>query len=76
MRHVEEPGSESSASGSSAHGDEEKIAQTVPTAHGGPAGTEVEEDVMSDPALDDRIGSDWTDEGGAGVEGPATDTGH
>lgn len=31
-------------------------------------------DVRSDPALDDRLGSDWTDEGGATSEGPATAT--
>ncbi|MFJ5957734.1 hypothetical protein ACIQC5_17475 [Paenarthrobacter sp. NPDC092416] len=31
-------------------------------------------DVVSDPALDDQTGSDWTDEGGAAPEGPATTT--
>ena len=30
------------------------------------------EDVMSDPALGDHLGSDWSDEGGAAPEGPAT----
>ncbi|WOH18498.1 hypothetical protein IRJ34_19455 [Paenarthrobacter sp. GOM3] len=38
---------------------------TVPT---------VKSDVISDPALDDTTGSDWTDEGGAAPEGPATNT--
>jgi hypothetical protein len=28
-------------------------------------------DVTSDPALDDQIGSDWSDEGGATPTGPA-----
>lgn len=32
-------------------------------------------DVESDPALDDRLGSDWSDEGGAAPTGPATSTG-
>lgn len=32
-------------------------------------------DVESDPALDDRVGSDWSDEGGAAPTGPATSTG-
>ncbi len=31
-----------------------------------------DEDVETDPALDDRLGSDWTDEGGATAAGPAT----
>ncbi|KUM35827.1 YtxH domain-containing protein [Arthrobacter sp. EpRS71] len=31
-------------------------------------------DVVSDPALDDTTGSDWTGEGGAAPEGPATNT--
>lgn len=31
-------------------------------------------DVESDPALDDREGSDWGDEGGAAPSGPATST--
>ncbi|MET3370447.1 UNVERIFIED_CONTAM: hypothetical protein ABIE34_003722 [Jeotgalibacillus campisalis] len=38
---------------------------TVPT---------IKSDVVSDPALDDTTGSDWTDEGGAAPEGPATNT--
>jgi hypothetical protein len=32
-------------------------------------------DVTSDPARDDEDGGDWTTEGGATEEGPATDTG-
>lgn len=31
-------------------------------------------DVMSDPARNDLLGSDWTSEGGATVSGPATHT--
>jgi len=31
-------------------------------------------DVTSDPARDDSTGSDWSTEGGATQEGPATDT--
>ncbi|WP_159706387.1 hypothetical protein [Arthrobacter sp. 18067] len=34
----------------------------------------IKSDVVSDPALDDTTGSDWTDEGGAAPEGPATNT--
>lgn len=43
----------------------------VPTV---PAAVEpdVDADVMSDPALDDQVGSDWADEGGAVPAGPAT----
>lgn len=32
-------------------------------------------DVISDPALNDQVGQDWTDEGGATPSGAATDTG-
>ena len=32
-------------------------------------------DVTSDPAKDDQVGGDWSDEGGATVTGPATDVG-
>lgn len=31
-------------------------------------------DVLSDPARADLVGTDWTDEGGATPEGPATQT--
>lgn len=50
---------------------EEKVTETVPTAHK-PEGAPVRADVVSDPALDDHLGSDWQDEGGATSEGPAT----
>ncbi|WP_267911228.1 hypothetical protein [Janibacter endophyticus] len=30
-------------------------------------------DAVSDPAKDDEQGSDWSDEGGATPEGPATE---
>lgn len=33
-----------------------------------------EPDAESDPALDDGTTADWTDEGGATEDGPATDT--
>lgn len=38
--------------------------QTVPT--------KVSKDVESDPALNDGLGQDWADEGGATPQGPAT----
>jgi len=47
--------------------------ETVPTHHS-PDEVPAKEDVLSDPALDDRVGSDWVDEGGAAPEGPATAT--
>ncbi len=31
-------------------------------------------DTQSDPALDDGDSTDWSSEGGAATEGPATDT--
>ncbi|MFC8041008.1 hypothetical protein ACFUOZ_16770 [Paenarthrobacter sp. NPDC057355] len=34
----------------------------------------VKGDVVSDPAHDDTTGTDWTSEGGAAPEGPATNT--
>ncbi len=46
---------------------------TVPTSHG-PGDAEADADVVSDPALDDRLGSEWVDEGGATPAGPATQT--
>lgn len=39
-----------------------------------PTVSTVKGDVVSDPALDVTTGSDWTDEGGAAPEGPATNT--
>lgn len=43
-----------------------------------PAKTDVDDqpqpDVQSDPALDDGSSTDWSSEGGAATEGPATDT--
>lgn len=33
----------------------------------------VQPDTVSDPANDDEVGSDWSGEGGATPEGPATD---
>ncbi|PMQ19932.1 hypothetical protein CIK84_15020 [Glutamicibacter arilaitensis] len=38
----------------------------------GPLDESVAADVVSDPALSDKIGYDWTDEGGATPTGPAT----
>lgn len=34
---------------------------------------DTEPDTTSDPALDDEQGKDWTSEGGATPQGPATD---
>jgi hypothetical protein len=34
----------------------------------------VEPDTQSDPSLDDGDSTDWSSEGGAATEGPATDT--
>lgn len=34
----------------------------------------VDDDTVSDPARDDETGSDWSTEGGATDDGPATDT--
>ncbi|MHA7175983.1 hypothetical protein ACX80D_04955 [Arthrobacter sp. Sr24] len=34
--------------------------------------THVSKDVESDPALNDGLGQDWADEGGATPKGPAT----
>lgn len=34
----------------------------------------VEPDTQSDPALDNGDSTDWSSEGGAATEGPATDT--
>ena len=67
------PGHNSSTSGDRADstGGEETKAATVPVAAPAPA---VASDVVSDPALDDTTGTDWTDEGGAAPEGPATNT--
>ncbi|MGJ3191925.1 hypothetical protein [Paenarthrobacter sp. FR1] len=57
------PGITSPKSGQ--HSDAKPTATTVPT---------IKSDVISDPALDDTTGSDWTGEGGAAPEGPATNT--
>lgn len=46
-------------------------ASTAPSANTAPT---VQSDVISDPGLDDSTGSDWTSEGGAAPEGPATNT--
>jgi len=47
---------------------------TVPVVTTVPTADPVASDVVSDPARDDATGSDWTDEGGAAPEGPATNT--
>ncbi len=51
----------------------EERTTTAPASHGADE-ARADEDVLSDPALDDRIGSDWVDEGGATASGPATRT--
>jgi hypothetical protein len=43
----------------------------VETAGAKPA---VKPDTQSDPSLDDGDSTDWSSEGGASTEGPATDT--
>jgi hypothetical protein len=45
-------------------------ASSTPTPMTGASG-DAPSDVTSDPALDDQIGSDWSDEGGATPTGPA-----
>ncbi len=50
-----------------------QLTDTVPTKHGAD-GADAKSDVVSDPALDDNIGTDWADEGGATPAGPATAT--
>lgn len=45
---------------------------TEPTDYGAELGLN---DVVSDPAQGEAIGSDWAAEGGAVTTGPATDTG-
>lgn len=56
-----------------ASGDSEEeriVAETRTVRHEGSA----EGDVVSDPALNDHVGADWVDEGGADPTGPATST--
>src|SRR5690606_25179977 len=50
-----------------------ELTNTVPTKHGA-SGADAQSDVQSDPALDDNVGTDWADEGGATPVGPATAT--
>lgn len=69
MRIVNEPGPDGSAPGPEDMDEAEVRTGTVSTGHGP---DQVEGDVVSDPALDDRLGSDWADEGGATTVGPAT----
>lgn len=51
-----------------------KTESTGTSGNAASAGHAIHADVVSDPALDDATGSDWTDEGGAAPEGPATNT--
>lgn len=53
--------------------EQEERTETVATEHGAPDNG-AKEDVVTDPARDDRLGSDWADEGGATTTGPATAT--
>lgn len=56
------------------HPDEDvEQTETVPSKESPGDGAEPN-DVETDPALDDRLGSDWIDEGGATSVGPATST--
>lgn len=60
------------------HSDEHKEKPTVKTvkSSSNKEQLEAEADVASDPARTDHIGIDWTDEGGATPEGPATTSEH
>jgi hypothetical protein len=58
-------GERSGPSGSTVPAAKSPTAKSAPTIHS---------DVVSDPGLDDSTGSDWTSEGGAAPEGPATNT--
>lgn len=61
------------AGGERKRDDDVELTETVPThQESGRSGTK--DDVESDPARDDRLGSDWSDEGGATPAGPATST--
>lgn len=53
------------------HAEPAEGTETVSTQHS-PEHSDAPGDVESDPALDDRLGSDWIDEGGATSVGPAT----
>lgn len=55
--------------------DETPTVETVKTASNNEL-LEAQADVVSDPARADHIGVDWTDEGGATPEGPATTSEH
>ena len=68
------PGASNSGASTSRTSTSGPTVTTVPTVTPVPAATGVESDVVSDPARDDTTGSDWTDEGGAAPEGPATKT--
>lgn len=50
-------------------------AETVPTATNKVL-HKAKPDVVSDPALSDKTGAEWTDEGGATADGPATANDH
>ena len=73
MTHPREPGPDDPVPGTENMDEASKRTETVTTGHG-PDKAVADEDVMTDPALDDRVGSDWVDEGGATPAGPATDT--
>jgi len=48
--------------------------QKVDERSSSPAADEGDRDTASDPARSDAMGHDWTSEGGATPDGPATDT--
>lgn len=48
--------------------------ETVKTVETESGAAEALDDVVSDPARADRLGTEWADEGGAVPEGPATST--
>lgn len=51
----------------------EEHVEVVHTEHG-PKHGHADADVVSDPARNDQVGGDWSTEGGATPQGPATHT--
>jgi hypothetical protein len=70
QREPREPGPDDPVPGTEHTEETEERTETAQTGH---SPDDAEGDVVTDPALDDRIGSDWADEGGATSAGPATD---
>ncbi|WP_282851545.1 hypothetical protein [Gulosibacter sediminis] len=56
------------------HSENDQDVEYSTTVKTGNGSDQSNDDVVSDPALDDRVGNDWADEGGATPVGPATST--